>query len=263
MPTRSLEKQIGLRNAKRFRNVGKKFLAVRVNGRVSSYYLEEIATCIDFGSLLATVHLTITLLEIWIRDLHVNHTVSQIPIKSRIENLAQHSKIDREIEGVGKERDIEGVEKFGISFKDMVKKLHNHKIIDDSEKVWLNKTYDHLRNPLLHGISGRIVDERFEGNEMLNETKSKDKNEDNRSNETMSHESRSSKLLSGPIIDPKLVLQKLFNNQNNKSEMELASMFLTSPDRRLDSFQEFIDSNTIEHLENICKFFEEHPIPIS
>ena len=164
MPTRSLEEQFEPEQANRLRLIEEAFLALRVSGRVSSYYLLEIARAIDRGMLLAAIQLATTLLEIWVRDLLVIRKATQYPIKSKHELRWRMTKIDREIEGVDR----------GLQFINLVLELHALEVIDKHEASWLKKTYKRLRNPLHHGISGRIVDPKFEHREMFNEPKNKE-----------------------------------------------------------------------------------------
>ena len=82
MSARSLEEQFEPKVAERLRLVSEAFLALRVHGRVSNYYLLEIARTIDHGMLLAAIELATTLLEIWLRDLLVIRKSTQAPAKS-------------------------------------------------------------------------------------------------------------------------------------------------------------------------------------
>lgn len=82
MPTRSLEEQFEPKRANCLRLIKEAFLALRVNGRVFSYYLPEISRAIDRGMLLAAIHLATTLLEIWLRDLLVIRKATQNAVKS-------------------------------------------------------------------------------------------------------------------------------------------------------------------------------------
>lgn len=164
MATRSLEEQFKPERANRLRLIEGAFLALRVSGRVSNYYLLEISRAIDRGMLLAAIHLASTLLEIWLRDLLVIRKATQNSVKSKHELCWLITKIDREIEGVNG----------GLRFGELVRELRTLEVIDENEASWLKETYKQLRNPLHHGISGRIVDPDFEGREMLNTPKSKE-----------------------------------------------------------------------------------------
>lgn len=164
MPTRSLEEQFEPERANRLRLIEEAFLALRVSGRVSGYYLSEISRAIDRGMLLAAIQLATTLLEIWLRDLLVIRKVTQNTIKSTHELRWLMTKIDREIEGIDN----------GSRFADLIRELQTLEVIDEGEVSWLKETYKQLRNPLHHGISGRIVDPEFAQREMLNEPKNKE-----------------------------------------------------------------------------------------
>lgn len=123
MLTRSLEEQFEPERASRLRLIEEAFLALRVSGRVSSYYLSEISRAIDCGMQLAAIQLATTLLEIWLRDLLVIREATCNPVKSKHELLWLMAKIDREIEGVDD----------GLRFGHLVTKLHALEVINKSK----------------------------------------------------------------------------------------------------------------------------------
>jgi len=139
-------------------------LSLRVTGWVSNYYLLEISRAIDRGMLLAAIQLATTLLEIWLRDLLVIRKATQATMASKHELRWLMTKLDREIEGI----------KSGAKFGDLLKELHTLEVLTDEEVAWLQSTYKQIRNPLHHGISGRIVDPDLQQREMLNEPKNKE-----------------------------------------------------------------------------------------
>lgn len=164
MPTRSLEEQFEPDQASRLRLIEEAFLSLRVSGRVSNYYLLEISRAIDRGMLLAAIQLATTLLEIWLRDLLVIRKATQAAVTSKHELRWLMTRIDRESEGI----------ETGAKFGDLLKELYTLGVLTDEEVSWLKNTYKQVRNPLHHGISGRIVDPELQQREMLNEPKNKE-----------------------------------------------------------------------------------------
>jgi hypothetical protein len=164
MTSRSLEEQFEPEVAARLRLVSEAFLALRVSGRVSNYYLLEIARAIDHGMLLAAIELATTLLEIWLRDLLVIRKATQVPATSSHELRWRMTKHDREIEGT----------KRGAGFAAMVEELRQFEVLDDEETAWLKETYEKIRTPFHHGISGRIVDPTLEHGDLLNDPDTKE-----------------------------------------------------------------------------------------
>jgi hypothetical protein len=141
--TRSLEEQFEPEIAGRLRLIIEAFLALRVSGLVSNYYLYEIARAIDRGMLLAAITLATTLLEIWLRDLLVIRKTTQDTCASFVEVRLRMTKYDRELEGTER----------GPGFADLVIQLRALDVVDSGEVDWLNETYRKLRTPLHHGLS--------------------------------------------------------------------------------------------------------------
>lgn len=157
MVSRTLEEQLEPDKSRRLRIVQKAYEALRVRGRVSSYYIFEISRAIDSGMLLASIELATTLLEIWLRDLLVIRKATQQPSKSKYELRFRITKMDRELEGVAR----------GVGYKRIVKELEKLEVIDSGEKRWLDSLYGELRNPLHHGLSGRMLDPVVEYDDLL------------------------------------------------------------------------------------------------
>ena len=133
--------------ANRLRVVSLALLELRVDGRSSRIYINEIAEAIDQGLLLAATELATTLLEIWVRDLLVVRRATKSEIKSRRELDYLLMKIDLEIEGISR----------GLMFSTMCNELLELNVITQAELEWLQNIYKKTRTPLHHGISGRIV----------------------------------------------------------------------------------------------------------
>lgn len=133
--------------ANRLRVVSLALLELRVDGRASRIYINEISEAIDQGLLLAATELATTLLEIWVRDLLVVRKITKSKIKSRGELDYLLTKIDLETEGISR----------GLMFPAMCGELLELNGITQDELEWLQTIYKKTRTPLHHGISGRIV----------------------------------------------------------------------------------------------------------
>lgn len=67
--------------------------------------------------------------------------------------------------------------------------------------------------------------------------------------------------LSGRLIDPEMEHRDLLDTPGSKEAMFLAGIFCSSPTRRRDEFEEFIDKQATVVLEQIVNFLAAHPIP--
>lgn len=149
---RTLEQQFEPEDAAKLRIIQKAFESLKTGKRVSSYYIFEISRAIDAGMLLAALELSTTLLEIWLRDLLVIRKATKEKIKTNYEMTMFLAKYDRNIEGLER----------GASYHSIVKELEELEVIDSDEKNWLLKIYSEIRNPLHHGLSGRLLDSKSE-----------------------------------------------------------------------------------------------------
>lgn len=207
MVNRTLEEQLEPDKSSRLRIIQHAYESLRVRGRVSSYYIFEISRAIDSGMLLASIELATTLLEIWLRDLLVIRKAMQHSVTSEHEFSWVTTKLDREYEGRVR----------GVGYKEIVNELVKLKVIDSEERQWLDSLYGELRNPLHHGLSGRLLDPEFKHLDFLGSAKTKE-------------------------------------------EMFLASLFCSSPDRRSEVFEEYLDNDVMQHLEAIVNFLAAHQI---
>ena len=157
MTSRDLSHRVESPAAERLRLVAHAFLALRVEGRASRVYINEIAEAISNGMLLAAMELSTTLLEIWVRDLLVIRKLTQKNPKTKHQIRWLLTKIDRETEGLSR----------GQMFAPMCKELLDLAVIDAEELEWLESFYKRVRTPLHHGISGRMVDPDGQAGDML------------------------------------------------------------------------------------------------
>jgi hypothetical protein len=67
--------------------------------------------------------------------------------------------------------------------------------------------------------------------------------------------------LSGRLIDPEMEHRDLLDAPDSKEAMFVTAAFFSSPTKRRDVFEEFIDTQATIILEQIVNFLAEHPIP--
>jgi len=144
---RKLDEQFEPKDVRRLKIIQLALETCRVSGRVSSYYIFEICRAIESGMLLASIELSTTLLELWIRDLLVIRKLTQTKISDKRELPYHLAKADIVIEGL----------KRGKSYKEMVIELQKLGVIEQSECEWLMLIFNKIRNPLHHGLSGRLL----------------------------------------------------------------------------------------------------------
>jgi hypothetical protein len=58
------------------------------------------------------------------------------------------------------EKTIEGVEKRGLDFGELLRRLSEAKVISPRDKEQLSRFYKEIRNPIQHGLSRRLVFEK-------------------------------------------------------------------------------------------------------
>ncbi|MFT5602892.1 MAG: hypothetical protein ACI9N1_003154 [Flavobacteriales bacterium] len=157
MRARSLEEQIESKRTSKLRLIQKGFESIRIQGRVSSYYIMEISRCIDRGMFLASIELCTTLVEIWLRDLLVvRKATTDLSISKDLYRLLI-TKYDREIEGASKR---------GLSSHRIIKELEELDVLTTSEVDWLMTLFKKVRNLFHHGLSGRVVDPDYKSEEI-------------------------------------------------------------------------------------------------
>jgi hypothetical protein len=160
---RDLESRVERPMAIALKAVATRLPPLKVEGRASRVYINEIVDAISQGLLLASITLSMTLLEIWVRDLLVVTLSKQQNPQTDHELEMLVSKIDRELEGV----------KRGVGFAEMCKKLVVLSAIRAEEEAGLLDIYRFTRNPLQHGITGRQVDPEGQHLSDLSETPSR------------------------------------------------------------------------------------------
>lgn len=148
MVTRPLNEQIGDDNATRIHLLAEAARSLRVSGRASNYYLRELADCLDSGLFLASIHLSVSLAEIHVRDLLVFFIASQ---NSSGDVAKWRDELHRA------EKEIEGVKKRGLMFSEMLTRLVADNVISKADEEQLLRFYKIFRNPIQHGLSRKLV----------------------------------------------------------------------------------------------------------
>lgn len=114
------------------------------------YYISEVKCCLECGLLLAALQVVASLLELFVRDLLIQH---RMRTKTRDSNSSRHSTdlYERAVE-----------ENRQFTFGAIIRELQGQGVItvDDAESV--RSFYKSVRVPLHHGLSRRYV--RLQGN---------------------------------------------------------------------------------------------------
>ncbi|MFT5852655.1 MAG: hypothetical protein ACI87J_002633 [Colwellia sp.] len=173
------------------------------------YYVIEISRCIDRGMLLAAMELCTTLVEIWLRDLLVVRKATTDLSINKDQYKLLITKYDRE---------IEGSDKRCLSSHKIISQLTELNVLNTEEIEWLHSLFNKVRNPLHHGLTGRLV-------------------------------------------DPEYHSRDLVESATSKEQILLATIFGNSPEQRLSSFEEFLDREAINILEETLNFLANHDLP--
>ena len=147
---RGLDERVDTCTARYLRTVTSALSALQVESYASRIYIREIVESVNNGLFLSAIVLSTILLEIWVRDLLVIHMCAQEGRVTKKDMQYRLIQIDREVEGTRR----------GKSFKDICCDLIKMKVIQKDEHEKIQNIYDKFRTPLLHGITGRIVDPR-------------------------------------------------------------------------------------------------------
>lgn len=150
MVVRGLDERVDTHTAERLRTITSALSALQVESYASRIYVREIVESVNNGLFLSAIVLSTILLEIWVRDLLVIHMCIQERQATKKDLQYRLIQIDREVEGARR----------GKSFKEICCDLIKMKVIQKDEHEKIQNIYDKFRTPLLHGITGRIVDPR-------------------------------------------------------------------------------------------------------
>lgn len=165
MIARSLEEQLEAESCQKLRVIQASFESIRIRGRVSSYYIMEISRCIDRGMLLAAIELCTTLVEIWLRDLLVIRKATNDLSINKNQYKLLITKYDREIEGSNKR---------GLSSHKIIGQLTELQVLNDEEVKWLHSLFNKVRNPLHHGLTGKLLDPEYHSKNLVESATSKE-----------------------------------------------------------------------------------------
>ncbi|WP_289028110.1 hypothetical protein [uncultured Paraglaciecola sp.] len=165
MIARSLEEQLEAESCQKLRIIQASFESIRIQGRVSSYYVMDISRCIDRGMLLAAIELCTTLIEIWLRDLLVvRKATTDLSI-----NKEQYKRLITKYD-----REIEGSDKRGLSSHQIISQLAKLNVLNTEEVEWLHSLFNKVRNPLHHGLTGKLVDPEYHSRDLVESAISKE-----------------------------------------------------------------------------------------
>jgi hypothetical protein len=143
---RPLYEQVGDIKAALIHDQADTIRSLRKGSRASDFYLNELANSMDVGHFLAAVSMAFTLLEVHARDLLVQ-TFSMTAFVPGRSISARTNAVEKE---------IEGTEKQGQSFRVMLKSLGLHNVITETDCIRYDAFYSKYRNPLQHGTFNRF-----------------------------------------------------------------------------------------------------------
>lgn len=142
---RPLEKQFEKPTVEKIRRLQNLIAGFPLQDGGGRFYLRELVNCLEAGLLLASTQLSLSFLEIFVRDLLVYQKAKH--------SVAVNKK--QEIERF--EIEIEDSSKPQWGFSKIAKELKSEQIISGQQYESLVKHYESLRNPIHHGITRRFI----------------------------------------------------------------------------------------------------------
>ncbi|TAM22519.1 MAG: hypothetical protein EPN68_11020 [Rhodanobacter sp.] len=229
---RDLDSRLPPSMARKLKDVASDMSSMRVRGMSSRVYINEIVDAIHAGLLLAAMSLSLSLLELWIRDLLSLHLAAKSGAKTIHEFTATVAILERDIEGLegrkaskyaeedkshpGRSKTDEHLRR--LSFDAMCWELMELEVLDLDELSLLDHIYETIRNPIHHGITGRTV-------------------------------------------DPTGQNLSLFVGDMTRETVLIASIFGNAPNVRADRFEDYIYDTAPKLLKEIINFLIRHPLP--
>jgi hypothetical protein len=225
---RDIDSRLEPSAAQKMKDIAAELSSLRIRGMASRVYINEIVDAIHGGLLLAAMGLSLSLLELWIRDLLSVHLAARSGAKTPYDFDAAIARFEREIEGFEKgsgpikqskaAKESSSGKLQRLSFRDMCEKLVDLQVLLQNESERLCSAYGKIRNPLHHGITGRTVDP---------------------SGDNLG-------LLEGEMTPEKWILAKVFAHASQN---------------RADSFEDYVYETAPTLLREITDFLIKHPIP--
>ena len=153
---RNLDEQFDPPTVLMIRSLQEKISSIGFVGGVGRIYAKELINSLESGLFLASLHLSSSLLEVFVRDL-------------LILGYAKDSNTEKEFNNKLNivEKYIEDNKKPLWSFSKMADELHKYNVINELELKKLKLFYNTTRTPILHGLSKRFM--RFHGEKLISE----------------------------------------------------------------------------------------------
>jgi hypothetical protein len=145
---RKLEKQFTPKKVTRIRALQTDISSLHFNGGAGRFYALELIYSLEAGLLLASLHLSCSLLELCVRDLLIY--ISSPKTK-------QQDFIDTQVNET--EEQYEDGNKPMWTFHKMINELSERKIITKKDANKIKKFYERVRIPIHHGLTRRFVRE--------------------------------------------------------------------------------------------------------
>ena len=145
MPIRPLEEQFNKERVNKIRELQNLVVKFPLKESAGKYYLAELINTLEAGLLLASLHLTLSFLEIFVRDLLILQ-------KTR---LSKNNKRFDEIDKI--EIEVEDSSDPQWSFSKIIHYLHKDNLLNNEHLNTLKEYYKKLRIPLHHGITRRFI----------------------------------------------------------------------------------------------------------
>ena len=143
---RKLEKQFVPEKVTLIREIQTDVSSLKFKGGVGRYYAKELIFSLEAGLLLASLHLSSSLLELFVRDLLINDYSLNL-LKRNVYYKKLHEM----------EKQYEDGNKPQWTFFKMTEELYKRKIIKKREADDIKGFYKKIRIPILHGLSRRFV----------------------------------------------------------------------------------------------------------
>jgi hypothetical protein len=145
---RKLEKQFSPKKVTRIRKLQTDISSLHFNGGAGRYFAIELINTLEAGLLLASLHLSCSLLELCVRDLLIY--ISSPKTK-------RQDFMDTRVNEI--EEQYEDGDKPMWTFHKMINELSQRKIIIKKDADKIKNFYERVRIPIHHGLTRRFVRE--------------------------------------------------------------------------------------------------------
>lgn len=141
MKLRPLEEQFTGSRLGRIRRLQTELKELIYGDGAAKLYVNELVNSLEGGLLLAAIHLTGSLLELFVRDLllyNIKHTQLSSKSIDDLESILEDSKPE-------------------WSFNKILEELEKLNVLHANDVKNMNEFYKKVRIPIMHGITGRFV----------------------------------------------------------------------------------------------------------